>query len=78
LSPPQDTFEYLEVENIEYLPSQINEGDDFEEEPPIIFHVGSMGTKYGEPTPFYITLQINDFLLHNCVFDPNAPRNIMT
>jgi hypothetical protein len=52
---PQDTFGDLEFEDIEYLPSQIIEGDDFEEEPPIIFHVGSMGTKYGEPTPFYVT-----------------------
>ena len=34
--------------------------------------------KYGEPAPFYVTLQINDFLLHNCVFDPDTPRNIMT
>jgi hypothetical protein len=37
-----------------------------------------MGTKYGEPAPFYVTLQINDFLLHNCVFDPDIARNIMT
>jgi ribonuclease HI len=78
LNPPQDTFEDLEVEDIGYLPSQITEGDDFEEESPVIFHVGNMGTKYGEPTPFYVTLQINDFFLHNCVFDPDAPRNIMT
>jgi hypothetical protein len=64
--------------DIEFLPSQITEEDDLEEDSPIVFHVGSIGTKYGEPTPFYITLQINDFLLHNLIFDPDAPRNIMT
>jgi hypothetical protein len=80
LSPPQDAFEDFEVEegDIECLSSQIIEGDDFEEESPVVFHVGSMGTKYSEPIPFYVTLQINDFLLHNCVFDPDAPRNIVT
>jgi hypothetical protein len=80
LSPPEDTFEDLEDEegDIECLPSQITEENDFEEESPVVFHVGSIGTRYGEPTPFYVTLQINDFLLHNCVFDPDTPRNIMT
>jgi len=37
-----------------------------------------MGTKYSDLAPFYVTLQINDSLLHNCVFDPDSPRNIMT
>jgi hypothetical protein len=68
----------VEEGDIECLPSQITKGDDFEEESPVVFHVGSIGTKYNEPTPFYVTLQINDFLLHNCVFDPDTPRNIMT
>jgi len=40
--------------------------------------VESIGPKYGEVTPFYVTLQINDSLLHNCVFDPNATTIIMT
>jgi hypothetical protein len=78
LKPPQDTFGDLEVGDIEHSPSQINEEDDCEEEFTVVYHVGSMGTKYGEPAPFYVTLQINDFLLHNCVFDPYTPRNIMT
>jgi ribonuclease HI len=78
LKPTQDTFRNLEVEDIEYSPSQIDEEDNFEEEFPVVYQVGNMGTKYGEPAPFYVTLQINDFLLHNCVFDPDTPRNIMT
>jgi hypothetical protein len=77
LKPPQDIFGDLELGDIEYSLSQINKEDDCEEEFLVVYHVGSMGTKYGEPTPFYITLQINDFLLHNCVFDPDNPRNIM-
>jgi hypothetical protein len=77
LKPTQDTFRNLEVEYIEYSLSQIDEEDKFEEEFPIVHQVGNMGTKYGEPTPFYVTLQINYFLLHNCVFDPDTPRNIM-
>jgi hypothetical protein len=51
--------------------------DNFEEFP-VVHQVGNMETKYGESAPFYVTLQINDFLLHNCVFDPNTPINIMT
>jgi hypothetical protein len=78
LNPPQGTFGDLEVEYIEYFSFQINEEDDCEEESPAIYHVGSMGTKYGETTPFYVTLQINDFLFHNFLFDPDSPRNIMT
>jgi len=78
LGAPENIFEDWEgeKEDIECLPSQIEE-DDFEDSP-IIFHVGSIGTRYGEPTPFYVTLQINDSLLHNCVFDPDTSRNIMT
>jgi hypothetical protein len=78
LKPTQDTFRNPEVEYIEYSLSQIDEEDNFEEDFPVIYQVGNMGTKYGEPAPFYVTLQINDFLLHNCVSDPDTPRNIMT
>jgi hypothetical protein len=80
LGAPENIFEDWEdeKEDIECSPSQITEEDDLEEDSLVIFHVGSIGTRYGEPTPFYVTLQINDFLLHNCVFDPDASRNIMT
>jgi hypothetical protein len=78
LKPTQNKFRNLEVESIEYSPSQIDEEDDCEEEFPIVYQVGIMGTKYGEPVPFYVTLQINDFLLHNCVFDLETPKNVMT
>jgi len=51
---PQDTFEDIEVENFEYLSSQINKENDCEEESPIIYHVGNIGKKYGEPAPFML------------------------
>jgi hypothetical protein len=51
--------------------------DSLEEESPFVYQVGSMGTKYGETAPFYVTLQVNDSL-HNCVFDPDTPSNIIT
>jgi hypothetical protein len=78
LNLPQDIVEDIEVEIFEYLPSQIIEEDHCEEESPVAYHVGNIGTKYGEPAPFYVTLQINNFLLHNCIFDPDTPRNIIT
>jgi hypothetical protein len=78
LKPTQDTSRNPEVEYFEYSLPQIHEEDNLEEEFPVVYQVGSMGTKYGKPAPFYVTLQINNFLLHNCVFDPDTPRNIIT
>jgi hypothetical protein len=78
LEPTQDIFRNPKVEDFEYSLPQIYEEDNLEEEFPVVYQVGSMGTKYGEPAPFYVTLQVNGFLLHNCVFDPDTPRNIMT
>jgi hypothetical protein len=51
---PQDTFEDIEVEKFEYLSSQITKENDCEEESPIIYHVGNIGKKYGEPAPFML------------------------
>jgi hypothetical protein len=78
IEPTQDMFGTHEDEEIEYSLPQIYEDDILEEESPFVYQVGSMGPKYGETTPFYVTLQVNDSLLHNCVFDPDAPTNIMT
>jgi hypothetical protein len=36
-----------------------------------------IGSKRGEVTPFYVTLQVNKSLLRNCVFHPNDVANIM-
>jgi hypothetical protein len=78
MEPTQDMFGKREDEDVKYSLPQIYEDDNIEEESPFVYQVGSMGTKYGEPAPFYVTIQVNDSLLHNCVFDPDAPSNIMT
>jgi hypothetical protein len=45
---------------------------------PLFFHqVGHPFSKNGEFTPFYVTLQVKDSLLHNCLLHPNAKTNIM-
>ena len=64
--------------DIECSLSKITKEYELEEDSLIIFHVGSIGRRYGEPTHFYVTVQINNFLLHNCVFDLDASRNIVT
>jgi hypothetical protein len=57
---------------------QILEGENFLEEDSLaIFHVENIGRKYGEPTNFFITLQINGFLPQNCVLDSNPSTNII-
>jgi hypothetical protein len=78
INTTQDMFGAHEDEEIEYSLPQIYEDDILEKESPFIYQVGSIGPKYGETTPFYVTLQVNDSLLHNCVFDPDATTNIMT
>jgi hypothetical protein len=78
MEPTQDMFGTPEDEDVEYSLPQIYEDDSLEEESPFVYQVGSMGTKYGETAPFYVTLQVNDSLLHNYVFDPDTPSNIMT
>jgi hypothetical protein len=65
-------------EDFEYCLPQIYEDYILEEECPFLYQVGSMGTKYGEATPFYVNLQVNEYLLHNFVFYPDSPSNIMT
>jgi hypothetical protein len=77
VEPTQDIFRNLEVEDVEYSLPQIYEDDNFEEESPFVYQVGSMGMEYGEPAPFYVTLQVNNSLLHNCVFDLDTPSNII-
>jgi hypothetical protein len=63
--------------NIEASLPQIYEDDLFEEVPLFVHQVENIGSKYGEVSHFYVTLQVNDSLLHNCVFHPNTLTNIM-
>jgi hypothetical protein len=43
-----------------------------------IHQVGDPIPKNREFKPFYVSLRINDFLLHNCLLHPEAKANIMT
>ena len=52
VEPTQDIFRNLEVEDVEYSLPQIYEDDNFEEESPFVYQVGSMGMEYWEPAPF--------------------------
>jgi hypothetical protein len=77
VEPFQDVFSHKNGEIEASLP-QIYEDDILEEVPLFVHQVENVGSKYGEVTPFYVTLQVNDSLLHNCIFHPNATTNIMT
>jgi hypothetical protein len=39
--------------------------------------VGHPVSKVGEFTPFYVTLRVEDSLLHNCLLHPSATTNMM-
>jgi hypothetical protein len=43
-----------------------------------IHQVGHPVSKICEFTPFYVSLWVKDFLLHNCLLHPRATTNIMT
>jgi hypothetical protein len=73
VEPCQDKEEEVKTSS-----SQTFEHHSIEEAPIFIHQVENVGSKHGDITPFYITLQINDASLHNCVLHPNASNNIMT
>jgi hypothetical protein len=77
VEPFQDIFPHKNEEIEASLP-QIYKDDLLEEVSLFVHQVENVGSKYGEDTPFYVTLQVNDSLLHNCIFHPNATTNIMT
>jgi hypothetical protein len=72
----QDLFPHSE--EIEASSPQIYKDDLFEEAPLFVHQVDNIRSRYGEVIPFYTTLQVNDSLLHNCIFHPNTTTNIMT
>jgi hypothetical protein len=48
------------------------------EDPPVILHAINYDKKNGGHAPFFITLVINDLLLHNCMLDSGASTNVMS
>jgi ribonuclease HI len=67
---PEDEVEVVLPENVEQYPSE-----DFSL---FIHQVGHPVSKVRELTPFYVTLQVKDSLLHNCLLHPSATTNMMT
>jgi hypothetical protein len=67
---PEDNVEVVLRENVEQYPSK-----DFSL---FIHQVGHPVSKVRELTPFYVTLQVKDSLLHNCLLHPGATTNMMT
>jgi hypothetical protein len=63
----KDVFSHKNGEIETSLP-QTYEDNLLEEVPLFVHQVGNVESNYGEVTPFYVTLQVNDSLLHNCVF----------
>ena len=53
-------------------------GREVEIDPPIKIHIAIYERKSGGHPPFYLTLQINNLLLHNCMLDSGAAMNVMT
>jgi hypothetical protein len=71
--PTQD-----EKEEFETFPPETVKCDPPEDSPIFIHQVGHPFSKNGEFTPFYVTLQFKESLLHNCLLHPNATTNMMT
>jgi len=65
VEPFQDIFLPHKNEKIEASLPQIYKDDLLEGVSPFVHQVENIGSKYGEVTPFYVTLQVNDSLLHN-------------
>lgn len=59
--------------------SSIGESQDplEEEDPEIVLHAKHLGRKIGKHAPFFISLLVNELVLHNCMLDSGASTNIM-
>jgi hypothetical protein len=71
-----DNDQELNIAKIDiHVPSQrtkVEESFDLQDEheyPLVILHAVNYDKKKGGNTPFFITLVINDLLLHNCMLD---------
>jgi hypothetical protein len=49
---------------------------EYHEDVPVILH--SMDWTKEDHPPFFVSLMINDLLLHNCMYDSGASSNIIT
>ena len=66
-------------EIVEFINLKENEGDNvnLQEDKPIVVFGPHLEELDSSIPPFYISPLVHDFLLHNCMFDSRASRNIM-
>jgi hypothetical protein len=51
--------------------------DDPSKDIPIILQTKYRGGSNGKHDPFYISLEVNELLLHNCMLDYGASKNVI-
>ena len=78
----QDFFDKIPMENaprIAYESCHIHSarGREVEEYPPIHIHIAIYERKSGGHPPFYLTVHINNLLLHSCMLDLGVTMNVM-
>ena len=66
---PEIVYESCHIQSIR--------GREVEVDPPIQIHTTVYERKSGGHPPFYLTLQINNLLLHNCMLDSGVAMNVM-
>jgi hypothetical protein len=49
-----------------------------EEDLPVILHSSNLDRRNGRHAPFFISLVVNELLLHNCMLDSGASTNVMS
>ncbi len=55
----------------------INDTVNLQEDKPLVVFGPHVEEVDSSTPPFYISLLIHDFLLHNCIFDSGASHNLM-
>jgi hypothetical protein len=59
-----------------YKEKTVEKSKEYHEDVPVILH--SMDWTKEDHPPFFVSLMINDLLLHNCMYDSGASSNIIT
>ena len=69
VNAPEIVYETCHIQSVR--------GQEVEVYPPIQIHTVVYERKSGGHPPFYLTLQINNLLLHNCMLDSGAAMNVI-
>jgi hypothetical protein len=76
---PPSFFPIKEKKVDNLTPSQDLDLEEYqdEEDLPILLHAENICRKSGKHAPFFISLMVNEFTLHNCMLDSGSTTNIM-